>query len=55
VAKIKVLEDVSITVGGGKDQVFRAGQHDVKDANREALEKLVGLGLAELVKPAKEE
>jgi len=48
--KFKVLEDVSLSVGGDKDQTFKAGVVEPKESNRAALDKLVALGLAEAVK-----
>lgn len=64
--KYRVPEDVTIDVsteGVNKDgeytfttkpQSFKAGQYEVTDKNRAALERLADMGLAELVKSAKE-
>ncbi len=48
--KYRVKDDVSVSNQFGPDTVFKAGVHEAKDANREALERLVEQGLAERVK-----
>ena len=53
--KFRVVEDVSIVIGQDKEQTFKAGVHEAKEANRAALEKLVDLGYAELVKSSSKE
>lgn len=53
--KVKVLEDCSIVVGQRKELVLKAGVHEVKEANRVELDKLVAIGLAEPVKSSAKE
>ena len=48
--KFKVTEDVSVSNQFGPDTVFKAGVHEAKEDNREALERLEAQGLAERVK-----
>jgi uncharacterized UBP type Zn finger protein len=65
--KVRVKEDVTVAVGvegvskegaytfETKDRSFKAGQHEVTDTNRAALEQLVEMGFAEEVKSATKE
>lgn len=53
--KFKVKEDVSVSNQFGDDTTFKQGVHEAKEANREALEHLETLGLAERVKTADKE
>lgn len=53
--KFKVKEDVSVSKQFGPDAEFKAGVHEAKEANREALERLAEQGLAERVKTADKE
>jgi hypothetical protein len=55
VVKFRVKEDVSVASQFGDDTVFKQGVHEAKDANREALEHLEVLGLAERVKSSDKE
>jgi hypothetical protein len=50
VVKFRVKEDVSVSSQFGDDITFKQGVHEAKEANREALEHLELLGLAERVK-----
>lgn len=45
--KYKVLEDVSVAQQFGPDVVIKAGTVEAKENNREALERLAEIGLAE--------
>ncbi len=53
--KYRVLEDVSMAIGPNPEQVFKAGIHEAKEKDREALEHLVSIGLAEVVKSTDKE
>lgn len=55
VMKFKVLEDVSLSIGPGPEQTFKAGIHEAREKDREALEHLEQVGLAERVKSTKED
>jgi hypothetical protein len=47
--KFRVKEDVSVSNQFGPDTEFKQGVHEAKEANREQLERLESLGLAERV------
>lgn len=53
--KFKVKEDVSASQQFGPDTEFKAGVHEATEKNREALERLAELGLAERLKTADKE
>ena len=53
--KVKVKKDVSVSNQFGPDTVFKAGVHEAKEDNREALERLIGQGLAERVSSSDKE
>jgi hypothetical protein len=53
--KFKVKEDVSVSKQFGLDTEFKQGVHEAKEANREQLERLESLGLAERVKSSDKE
>jgi hypothetical protein len=53
--KFRVKEDVSVSSQFGDDTTFKQGVHEAKEANREALEHLESIGLAERVKPSDKE
>jgi hypothetical protein len=53
--KFKVLEDVSLSIGPGPEQTFKAGIHEAREKDREALEHLEQVGLAERVKSSDKE
>lgn len=53
--KFKVKEDVSLAIGPGPEQTFKAGVHEAREKDREALEHLEQVGLAERVKTADKE
>lgn len=48
--KFKVEEDVSVSQQFGPDVEIKAGVHEATEKNREALERLEALGLAERLK-----
>jgi hypothetical protein len=53
--KFKVKEDASVSIGLNPEQTIRAGVHEATAKNREALEHLESIGLAERVKTADKE
>jgi hypothetical protein len=53
--KYRVREDVSVSNQFGPDTEFKQGVHEAKEANREQLERLESLGLAERVKSSDKE
>lgn len=53
--KFKVKEDCSVSNQFGPDTVIKAGVHEANEKNREVLERLAELGLAERVKTADKE
>lgn len=53
--KFKVKEDVSLSIGTGAEKTFKAGVHEASEKDREALELLESIGLAERVKTADKE
>ena len=53
--KFKVKEDVSLSIGPGPEQTFKAGVHEAREKDREALEHLESIGLAEQVKTSDKE
>lgn len=54
-SKFKVKEDVSVANQFGPDTEFKQGVHEAKEANREQLEQLEAVGLAERVKSSDKE
>jgi photosystem II stability/assembly factor-like uncharacterized protein len=54
--KVRVKEDCTVAVGpDGANHTFKAGQHEVTDENRAALEQLEQMGFAEPVKSTTKE
>ena len=53
--KFKIKEDVSLSIGTGAEQTFKTGVHEANEQDREALEHLESIGLAERVKTADKE
>lgn len=53
--KFKVKEDVSVSNQFGPDTEFKQGVHEATAKNRETLEQLESLGLAERVKSSDKE